>query len=106
MNDKTWKELKREHLSEEEIDRIRRDAAMELVELSLGELRKNVGVTQEELAERMETAQPYLSKIENSEDYYLSTLKRYIEALGGHLEIRAVFDRDDDSGGSQVALRV
>lgn len=106
MSEKTWEELKKEHLSEEEIARIRQSAAMELVELSLGELRKKVGVTQEELAERMETAQPYLSKIENSEDYYLSTLKRYIEALGGHLELRAVFERDDEDGGSQVALRV
>lgn len=105
MSKKTWKELKREHLGEDEVERIRYEAAMELAEVGLGELRQRLGVTQAELAARMESAQPHLSKIENSEDYYISTLKRYIEALGGHIEIRAVFS-DDEGTDDEVALRV
>jgi hypothetical protein len=37
-------------------------------------------------------AQGELSKIENREDHRLSTLRRYIKALGGDLEVVAVFD--------------
>lgn len=92
MSSKSWNELKRENFSDEEFEDIRFEAAMELAELRLGELRRKLGVTQAELAERMEAAQPHLSKIENSEDFYISTLKRYIRALGGRVEIRAVFD--------------
>ena len=33
-----------------------------------------------------------MSQLENQSDLYLSTLKRYIEALGGELEVVAVFD--------------
>jgi predicted transcriptional regulator len=100
MGKKTWNELKREHFTDEEVEQIRVEAAMELAELRLGELRQKLGITQIEMAERMEAAQPYLSKIENSEDFYLSTLKRYIRALGGRLEIHAVVDDE------QVILRV
>jgi transcriptional regulator with XRE-family HTH domain len=101
MGSKTWDDLKRKQFTEDERERIRFEAAIELAELRLGELRQKLGVTQAELAERMEAAQPHLSKIENSEDFYLSTLKRYIQALGGRLELRAVFD-----GEEQIALRV
>jgi len=95
MNPKTWTQLKREHFSEEEIQRIRLEAALELAELRLGELRQKLGVTQAELAKRMKVAQPYLSKIENSDDFYLSTLHRYIQALGGRVELRAIFEDEE-----------
>lgn len=101
MSRKTWSELKRERYSEEEIQQMRFEAAVELAEFRLGELRQRLGVTQVELAERMEVAQPYLSKIENSEDFYLSTLNRYIQALGGRIELRAIFDDEEP-----VAVRV
>lgn len=95
MGTKAWDELKKEHYSEDEIQEIRQEAAFELAEMKLGELRKQRGLTQEEVAERMQASQPQLSKIENSEDLYLSTLKRYIEALGGDVEIHAKFDGDE-----------
>lgn len=100
MGNKSWSELKRDNLTEQEIEAIRFEAALELAELRLGELRRKLGVTQAELAERMEAAQPHLSKIENSEDFYISTLKRYIRALGGRVEIRA------DFGDEQVVVGV
>jgi|SRR5690554_653599 len=101
MSSKTWKELKCEHFNEEEVQQIRLEAAMELAELRLGELRQKLGVTQAELAERMKVAQPYLSKIENSEDFYLSTLHRYIQALGGRVELHAIFD-DQETVAVQI----
>ncbi|HEY3542411.1 MAG TPA: hypothetical protein VGK79_07700 [Gaiellaceae bacterium] len=33
-----------------------------------------------------------MSQLESQSDLYLSTLKRYIESLGGELEVAAVFD--------------
>lgn len=56
----------------------------------LQELRKDQGLTQEELAEKCGTTKTYISRIENNaSDIRLSTLMRIIsEGLGGHLKLR------------------
>jgi transcriptional regulator with XRE-family HTH domain len=54
-------------------------------------LRADCKVTQQELAALMGIRQASLSKIENQSDIHLATLRKYIEALGGQLEIRANF---------------
>jgi DNA-binding XRE family transcriptional regulator len=65
--------------------------------LNLAELREARGLTQAELAERLGVSQPNVSKLEaaaaspHAGAIYLSTLGGYIAALGGHLEVRAVF---------------
>jgi transcriptional regulator with XRE-family HTH domain len=59
--------------------------------MSLAELRKARELTQTQLAEALETTQPGISAIENRTDLYVSTLRSYVEALGGQLEIKAVF---------------
>ena len=59
--------------------------------LRLAELRESCGVTQTQLAERLGVSQPNVSKIEGKDDLYLSTLWNYVAALGGHLEVKAVF---------------
>lgn len=59
--------------------------------LTLAELRKARQLTQDALAQSLETNQSGVSRIERQTDLYVSTLGRYVEALGGHLEIRAVF---------------
>jgi len=55
----------------------------------LQELRKERGLTQEQLAEKCGTTKTYISRIENdASDIRLSTLMRIIrEGLGGHLNI-------------------
>ena len=58
----------------------------------LAELRVHRGITQHELASRLGTAQSGVSRIERRDDLFLSTLSEYVEALGGHLEIAAIFD--------------
>jgi DNA-binding Xre family transcriptional regulator len=60
--------------------------------LALAELRQTRHVTQVQLAERLGISQGNVSRLEGRGDVYLSTLRNYIEALGGHLEIAAVFD--------------
>ena len=58
----------------------------------LAELRRSLDLTQAALAERLEVTQENVSQIERGEaDVRLSTLSRYVEALGGRLEVRATF---------------
>ncbi len=63
----------------------------ELLEMSLKELREMSGLTQIEAASAARMAQSDLSKLERREDFKLSTLRRYIEALGGELDVVARF---------------
>jgi transcriptional regulator with XRE-family HTH domain len=63
--------------------------------MPLDELRRARQMTQARLAESLGVNQGEVSKIEHRTDLYLSTLTKYVEALGGTLEIRAVFrDRE------------
>ncbi len=59
--------------------------------VTLTDLRHARGVTQEELARAWEVSQENVSRVEREKDVYLSTLRSYVEALGGHLELTAVF---------------
>ncbi|HVA07430.1 MAG TPA: XRE family transcriptional regulator [Acidimicrobiales bacterium] len=74
------------------IERHRQEALRESFEYNLGELRRLRAVTQVELAQMLGVKQPTISNIENAHDVMLSTLRGFVEALGGHIEIRAVFD--------------
>jgi transcriptional regulator with XRE-family HTH domain len=61
----------------------------------LEELRKARQMTQAKLAQGLGVNQGEVSKIEHRTDLYLSTLSEYVEAMGGRLEMRAVFpDRE------------
>ena len=65
----------------------------EIVAHQLGELRRELGVDQVELAERLGMTQGGLSKLERSADPKLSTLRKLTEALGGKLRIEVEVDR-------------
>jgi DNA-binding XRE family transcriptional regulator len=66
-----------------------------LASMPLDEIRKARQMTQAKLADVLGVNQGEVSKIEHRTDIYISTLAGYIEALGGRLEIRAVFpDRE------------
>ena len=69
----------------------RHKAAMRTA-MRLAELRERLDATQTELAAFMGTTQANVSRIERADNVYLSTLADYIGALGGQLEINAVFD--------------
>jgi transcriptional regulator with XRE-family HTH domain len=59
--------------------------------LSLHEIRHARARSQEELAQKLKVNQPAVAKLERREDVHVSNLRRYIEALGGKLEIKAHF---------------
>ncbi|MBK8010141.1 MAG: helix-turn-helix transcriptional regulator [Deltaproteobacteria bacterium] len=69
---------------------IKREAIAEVRELTLRQLREESGKTQAELAELAEVTQSTLSRIERREDNPIQALRRYVEALGGELEVVAV----------------
>lgn len=60
--------------------------------LALAEPRQSRHITQAQLAETLGISQGNVSRLETRSDVYLSTLRSYVEALGGHLEIAAVFN--------------
>jgi hypothetical protein len=69
------------------------DRAKELLaeEMTLGELRKAHKLTQQRLAESLGVGQDQICKLEQRSDLLLSTLRSYIEAMGGRLTILAEF---------------
>lgn len=60
--------------------------------LGLARIRTERRVTQVELAGRLDRSQGNISELERRSDVYLSSLREYVEALGGELEVNAVFD--------------
>ena len=57
----------------------------------LRDVRERRGATQRDVAAAMGVSQPNVSRFEHEEDVYLSSLAAYVAALGGRLELRAVF---------------
>ncbi|MFV9504861.1 MAG: XRE family transcriptional regulator [Oscillochloridaceae bacterium umkhey_bin13] len=56
-------------------------------ELSLRELRRIRAISQQAVGQALHVNQAAISKLERRTDMYLSTLRAYIEAIGGELEI-------------------
>jgi hypothetical protein len=89
-----WAETKRKSkLSPErrvEVEReSRAEMRKELVDGDLRAVREIAGKTQTEAAKLLETTQSELSRLERREDHKLSTLRRFVEAMGGELEVVA-----------------
>lgn len=63
----------------------------ELKKMPLQELRQALKLTQVQVAETLLMNQAAVSKMEKQTDMYVSTLRRFIEAMGGNLEIVAHF---------------
>jgi DNA-binding XRE family transcriptional regulator len=54
---------------------------------SLKELRRLSAKSQAKIAKSLKISQPAVSKIEKQADMYLSTLRSYVEAIGGELDV-------------------
>jgi DNA-binding transcriptional regulator YiaG len=95
---KNWKSLKDAKLSPEALARVRAKAKAELEALTLKALRQDLSLTQVEVSRTASMTQSELSRLESRNDHLTSTLRRYIEALGGELEVTAVF------GGRRIKI--
>lgn len=88
---KTWKALKNARLSPEARARVQAHVDAKLEELTLKAIREGLALTQVQVSRSAEMTQSQLSRVESGSDHLTSTLRRYVEALGGKLEITAVF---------------
>lgn len=76
-------------LPKERQERIRARAAELSREIEgLKALRQLADRSQEQIAQSLGIKQPSVLKIERQTDLYLSTLRRFVEAAGGKLELR------------------
>ncbi|MFT5700286.1 MAG: DNA-binding transcriptional regulator YiaG [Desulforhopalus sp.] len=87
---KSFKLLK-DKLSPESQERIEKRVQELLKEMPLAELRQARQMTQEQIAQTLKIKQASVSKMESQADMYISTMRKYIEAMGGELEIIAKF---------------
>lgn len=60
-------------------------------EMALAEVRRAMKLSQEELAAILQINQASVAKMEKRTDMYIGTLRRFIQAMGGELEIVARF---------------
>lgn len=69
--------------------------AAELIaeELALRDLRKARQLTQEDVAKKLGGKQVYVSRLEKRSDMKLSTLRKYVRAIGGAMEIVITFPK-------------
>lgn len=89
-----WNELK--HKSSPEVRaHLKKEAHAELERIGFHKLRQARQQTQVAIAERLKIAQGAVSRMEKQSDFLLSTLREYVAALGGRLELRVVFPDAD-----------
>lgn len=55
--------------------------------VSLRDLRRLQGLSQAALAGRLQVTQPHVAQLESQSDMHIQTLQRYVEALGGSLQL-------------------
>jgi len=64
-------------------------------QMSLAELREARKLTQDALGQTLQVGQPAIAKLEKRTDMYVGNLRRFVEAMGGELEIVAHFPDGD-----------
>jgi hypothetical protein len=88
---KKFRDLVAKTMSPEAQARAHKLAQEDLAAMPLHELRRARARSQQMLAQAMETTQPEISRIEQRADMYVSTVRSYVEALGGRLDLVATF---------------
>jgi predicted transcriptional regulator len=83
----------------ERVEKKKRAILRDIVEEDLRGVRDLVAKTQADLAVALEVSQGNISDAEQRTDHLVSTVRRYVEALGGRLEVVAVF------GDQSIRLR-
>jgi DNA-binding XRE family transcriptional regulator len=92
MKTTKWTDARRKAVGPDDEPHIQRAREAMRAELRLAELRKHRGASQAKVAKRLEVSQSNVSQLERGDDVKLSTLESYVNALGGRLEVSAVFE--------------
>ncbi len=87
----TLAEVMAEFTPEQRVRIKKRSAELIAEEKSLRELRKAQKKSQTAIAKKLKVKQAAVSKMESSTDMYLNTIRKYIEAMGGRLDLIAYF---------------
>jgi DNA-binding XRE family transcriptional regulator len=85
-----WSEIRRK-LSPEREEETRQYVKAVVQAVTLNQLREARSLTQANLASVLGVNQGSVSKMEKRADMYVSTLRNFIQAMGGQLQIKAVF---------------
>jgi transcriptional regulator with XRE-family HTH domain len=87
-----FRELAKQTMKPDSIDRARKAATREIAAMELAELRDTLKVTQTDLADRMKVSQVAISKLEKpNRNIHVDQLRSIISAMGGNLRIIADF---------------
>jgi hypothetical protein len=86
-----WREIRRGDDDPDRRVRTEEIKAAMVEAMDLAELREGLELRQADVAARMGVEQPQVSRLERRDDWYLSTLRGYITALGGELSLVAEF---------------
>ncbi len=90
-------------LSPERVERAKTNADKEIFKIRLSELRKQMGVKQEEIKS---FSQSSISRIESRKDMKVSTLIEYLEDIGMGLEIKVYPKKRSNKNKEVTLLRV
>lgn len=85
-----WRDIRRTHPPEVE-ERIRKQVEEAAGVMTLYQLREARNLTQVSLAKVLNVNQGAVSRMEKRTDMYVSTLRNFIQAMGGQLQVKAVF---------------
>lgn len=94
MKTKPFSELRKQMTPERRAKNKTRAQLMSL-HLTLLELQQSLGLTQDEIEADFNNFEATVTELENQEDIQISTLSRYIKALGGNLKIVAHFPNEE-----------
>jgi transcriptional regulator with XRE-family HTH domain len=83
-NTTNWREIRKRRPPNETA------VELEKLQIRLATLREQVGASQVELAKTLGTSQSNVSQLERSNDQMLSSVAKYVHALGGELKLTAV----------------
>lgn len=85
-----WRDI-RKTLSPEAEERTRQSVREAAGVMTLYQLREARSLTQVNLAKVLNINQGAVSKMEKRTDMYVSTLRNFIQAMGGQLQVKAIF---------------
>jgi predicted transcriptional regulator len=97
MKTHKWSALEKK-MSPERLARVQAKVDGEISAINIRRLREALGETQVEAAAKADMTQPELSRLERASDVRFSTLRRYVKAMGGEIEVIAVVK------GKRIAL--
>ncbi|MGA2167925.1 MAG: XRE family transcriptional regulator [Terracidiphilus sp.] len=85
-----WRDIRKTHSPEVEAEIARRVKEAAGV-MTLYQLREARNLTQVSLAKVLNVNQGAVSRMEKRTDMYVSTLRNFIQAMGGQLQVKAIF---------------